>query len=362
MGNLKQPILIVLIAGIGDLVLASKSIRAIRKGFPDADIHLLTSTEASSVARNYDYLDHVWVFPIRELRKSKFYIFNILKVILNLRKIEFGIAVNLYLVGSWLGAIKMGLLFFLFKARVKVGHDNKGFGTFLTKKVPAETFQNRHFVDAMMDIALLAGGVGDSEGIEISWNKESEEKWEYLFSRKTDNAKEIRIGINPGGDRQNRRWNPDNYAFVAHKLVERFSAKAILLGGVGEEDIARHIENKMRSNAVNLAGKLTLDELTYIISQVDLLVTNDSGPMHIAAAVKTPLVAVFGPEDPTLMGPYTSKNLCRIVFKDVDCRPCTKRNCSRPVCLDLITPEEVSEKCFEMLEKGSSLNPQPPGY
>lgn len=349
MGDLKQPILIVLIAGIGDLILASKSIRAIRNGFPGASIHLLTSTEASSIARNYEYLDHIWVFPIRELRKRKSHIFDILKLILSLRKIEFSIVVNLYMVGSWLGAIKMGLLFLMLKAQVKVGHDNKGFGIFLTKKVPAETFQNRHFVDAMMDIALLAGGVGDSEGIEISWNKESEEKWEYLFSGKIDEAEGIRIGINPGGDRQNRRWNPDNYAFVADKLIEHFNAKVVLLGGPGEEDIARHIENKMRNGAIDLAGKLTLDELTYITSQFDLLVTNDSGPMHIAAAVKTPFVAIFGPEDPTLMGPYTSRNLYRIVFKDLDCRPCTKKNCSRPVCLDLITPEEVIEKCFEIL-------------
>lgn len=347
--NLKQSILIVLVAGIGDLALASKSIRAIRNGFPDANIHLLTSTEASSIARNYEYLDHVWVFPIRELRKSKFQIFNIIKLISNLRKIDFDIAVNLYIVGSWIGAIKMSLLFLLLKAQVKVGHGNKGFGVFLTRKVPAETFQNRHFADSMMKIALLAGGIEDNKRIEVFWNKKSEEKWEHLFSGKTDKAKEINIGINPGGDRRNRRWNPDNYAFVADKLIEQFSAKVVILGGPGEENIARHIEKKMRNDAINLAGKLTLNELTYIISQFDLLVTNDSGPMHIAAAVKTPLVAIFGPEDPILMAPYTSTSLYKIVFKDVDCRPCTKKNCSRPVCLDLITSEEVNEKCFEIL-------------
>ena len=200
-----------------------------------------------------------------------------------------------------------------------------------------------------MDIALLAGGIPDDKGIEVFWKKKSKEKWEYLFSGKTDKAEGIKIGINPAGDRQNRRWSPDNYAFVADNLIEHFNAKVVLLGGPGEEEIARHIENKMGNDAINLAGKLTLDELTYIISQFDLLVTNDSGPMHIAAAVKTPLVAIFGPEDPALMGPYTSANLYRIVFKDVDCRPCTKKECSQPVCLDLIRPEEVSEKCFEML-------------
>lgn len=350
MNRLKRPFLIVLIAGIGDLVLASKSIRAIRNGFPDEDIYLLTSTEAASIAQNYDYLDHVWAFPIREMRKSKSHILDILKLMLNLRKIEFGIATNLYKVGSWLGAIKMGLLFLQLKAQVKIGHNHKGFGVFINKKVPAEIFQNRHFADAMMDIALLAGGIPDDKGIEVFWNKKSEEKWGYLFSGKASGLQEIKIGINPGGDRPNRRWNPDNYALVADRLIEHFNAKIILMGGPGEENIARHIQNKMKNDAINLSGKLTLDDLIYIISRFGLLLTNDTGPMHIAAAVKTPLVAIFGPEDPVLMGPYTSPDLFRIVYKDVDCRPCNKKNCTRPICLDLITPEEVSEKCSDILK------------
>lgn len=350
MNKQKKPILIVLIAGIGDLVLASKSIRAIRNGFPDEDIHLLTSTEASSIAQNYDYLDHVWAFPIREMRKSKSHILDILKIMLNLREIEFCTAINLYNVGSWLGSIKMGLLFLQLKAQEKIGHNNKGFGLFINKKAPIDTFQNRHFADAMMDIALLAGGIPDDKGIEVFWNKKSEEKWKHLFSGKSSELREINIGINPGGDRPNRRWNPDNYALVADCLVEHFNAEIILLGGPGEEKIAQHIQNKMKNDVINLSCRLTLNDLIYIISRFDLLLTNDSGPMHIAAAVKTPLVAIFGPEDPVLMGPYTSPNLFRTVYKDVDCRPCNKKNCTRPICLSLITPEEVSEKCFEILK------------
>ncbi len=349
MGNNTQPILVVLIAGIGDLVLASKSIRAIRNGFPNANIHLLTSTEASAIARNYHYVDNVWAFPIRELRKSKSHFFDILKLIRNLRKIELGMAVNLYMVGSLLGAIKMSLLFFLFKAQVRIGHDNKGFGICLTKKVPTETFQNEHFADAMMNIARLAGGIPDDKGIEAFWDTNTEGKWKHLFSGQTSESKKIRVGINPGGDRANKRWNPDNYALVADRLTEQFNAEIMLLGGLGEEGIAQHIQHKMKNGATDLSGKLTLDDLMYIISRLDLLVTNDSGPMHIAAALKTPLVAIFGPGDPIHHGPYTSSSLFRIACKDVDCRPCNKPDYTSPICLDLITPEEVSKKCFDVL-------------
>ncbi|MEA3428201.1 MAG: glycosyltransferase family 9 protein [Thermodesulfobacteriota bacterium] len=351
----KTSVLIVLIAGIGDLILASKSIRAIRNGYPDADIHLLTNSEAVPIAKNYQYIDYVWAFPIREMRKDKRYFLDIIKLVLRLRKIKFDFAVNLYTVSSWPGAIKMGFLFLLLEAKEKIGHDSKGFGLFIDKKASVGTFRNRHFADAMLDIALLAGGVPDTKSIEIFWDKKHEGKWGHLFFKKTVSSQEVLIGVNPGGDRLNRRWNPDYYAFLADQLIEEFNAKVVFLGGHGEEDIAGYIESKMKNDIVNLAGKLTLNDLVYLISRFDLLITNDSGPMHIGAAVGTRLVAVFGPEDPVLMGPYSSPDLYRVVYKDVSCRPCNKKRCDRPVCLDMITPEEVYIKCVELLNANKSM-------
>ena len=349
MNSKRRSILIILIAGIGDLVLASKSIRSIRNGNQDKQIHLLTSSEAVTIARNYEYIDHVWAFPLRKLRGNKSQIFNILELARKLRKIDFCSITNLYRVSSKAGAIRMGILFLLLRAKIKIGHDQKGFHFFLNKRVPLETFRNRHFTDSMMDIAQLAGGVSDDKGIEIFWDKKSERKWKHLFSEKTKSTDKMTIGINPGADKPHKRWNPDHYAHVADRLSEDINAKILILGGPGEEKISRYIQDKMKNRPINLGGQLTLNDLAYIISQLDLLVTNDSGPMHIAAAVKTPLVTIFGPEDPVYTKPYTPENLYRIVHKDVDCRPCSKRNCKRSICLDLITPDEVIEKCFEML-------------
>jgi lipopolysaccharide heptosyltransferase II len=345
--SLKSPILIVLIAGIGDLVLASTSIRALRTGFPDADIHLLTSTEASILAKNYEFVDHVWAFPIRELRHNKLYLFNILTLIKNLRKTAFSSVINLYMVDSVAGALKMGLMLLFLKSEIKFGHGNKGFSLFLTKKAPRETFQNRHLADAMMDIAILAGGVNDKKGIEVFWDKDCEWKWNDFFLDKL--SKKI-IGINPGGDRKNKRWNPYHYAVVADRLIEEFDASIVILGGHGEEEISLTVQNSMKNEAANLAGKLSLDDLAYIISRLDLLVTNDSGPMHIGAATKTPLIAIFGPDDPLMTRPYTSSDLYRLISEPVHCRPCNKDECDNFVCLDLITPDMVFEKCAELLQ------------
>jgi len=341
-------ILIIMVAGIGDVVMASKSIRAMRNAFPDAHLHLLTSSEAAPLASNYPYLDHVWSFPIREFRKEKSLALEMFKTIMRLREIRFDMAVNLYRVVSRPGALRMGLLFALLKANTKVGHDSRGFGMFLHKKAPAEIFQNRHFVDAMMDIALLAEGVPDHDGIEVFWDQGVEKKWDPPFQDDKSN-RHPRIGINPGSDRPEKRWDPHHYASVADRLAEKSGAAICILGGPGEESIASTIQGAMKHPAMSLAGKLSLDELAYVLSRLDLLITNDSGPMHMAAAVKTPVVAIFGPEDPVYTRPYTSPDKYRIVQGRVPCRPCTRKKCERPLCMELVEPEEVLKACLELL-------------
>mgnify|MGYP000859002272 CR=1 FL=1 len=346
----QPPILIILVAGIGDMILASKAMRSIRRGYPQSEIHLLTSTEAGSLAQSFPYINRIYFFPIRELRRNKVFILRTVSILFQLRKTIYGIAVNLYRVGSYLGAMKMGGFFSLLKAGKKIGHDRYGFGRFLDVSLPASTFEGRHVADAMQEIAIKAGGIPDDRGIEVYWNPEAETKWRSFFD---PIAGKIAIGINPGGDRANRRWAPDRFAAVAARLVERFNARIILLGGPGDRDIASSIAQAIPSGVSDLSGTIPLDELPYVISRLDLLLTNDSGPMHIAGATKTPLVALFGPEDPRLFGPYTTPDLYRIVMKDVPCRPCGDKKCMHPICLDQIHPEEVLAACLEMLQQQS---------
>ena len=344
-------ILVVTVAGIGDLILASKAIRALKNGLPEKNLHLLTSTEAATLARNYPYLDQVWSLPIRELRKEKTKILGIAKTMYRLRKTRYNMAVNLYRVMSWSGSLRMGFLFQLLGANTKVGHDSKGFGIFLHKKAQAEMFQDRHFVDAMTDIAVLAGGVPDSHGIEVFWDKNVEKGLEPLLRDESLMRTPI-VGINPGADRPEKRWDTHRYASIADKLAEDPGARIFIFGGPGEESLALSIQAAMKHPANNLAGKLTLDELVYLISRLDLFISNDSGPMHIAVAVKTPVVAIFGPEDPVYTKPYTSTDKYRVVQCRVPCRPCNRKKCENPVCMQMVEPEEVLRACLELLNPG----------
>jgi lipopolysaccharide heptosyltransferase II len=350
---MKEPeknVLAILIAGIGDLVMASASLRALRRGHPDGEMHLLTSSEASMLAVNFPYIDRVWSFPVRELRKEKLQGLRAISVIREMRKRKFDLCLDLYRVTSLRGALKMGLLMSLLRAQRKAGHGSMGFGIFLDKKAPKGIFENRHFTEAMMDLAKLAGGVPDDGGIEVFWDKSVEAKCATLFHEETQEIRPFCIGINPGADRTEKRWSPENHASVADRLSEVRGAKIFVFGGPGEEHLASRIEKAMQHPVTNLAGKLSLNELAYVISRLDLLVTNDSGPMHIGAAVKTPVVALFGPEDPVYTRPYTSPDLYRIVQKELSCRPCMNKRCDRPICMESLKPEEVLQACLELLD------------
>ena len=298
------------------------------------------------MAKSYPWFEEVYAFPIRELRKNKRYVLDILRLLIKLRRTKYDQIMNLYRITSWTGALKMGILFALLKARDKIGHDRYGFGLFLTQKVFAGIFEGRHMADAMQEIALTAGGIRDDRGLEVFWNPKSIARWDTWFKGLSG---QILVGINPGGDRENRRWFPDRFAAVARGLIERFGARIILLGGPAEKRLAAFIADGIHADVINLCGEIPLDELPYVLSRLDILITNDSGPMHIAAADGTPIVALFGLGDPEHFRPYMAPERYRILHKPIPCRPCEKDQCASPLCLEAIFVEEVLASCMELL-------------
>ena len=149
------------------------------------------------------------------------------------------------------------------------------------------------------------------------------------------------VGINPGATYGSaKRWYPEEFAKVAN-YVGQFK-DVIIFGGPGEEKIAKDIEKHLTiKNYQNLCGKLSIKELCEYIGGLDLFITNDSGPMHIAAAYNVPIIAIFGPTDYTETSPW-SKNY-KIITKNLECAPCKKRECPIKTheCMKSIKAEEV---------------------
>ena len=354
-----RSILLVLVAGIGDFVMATKAIRAVRSGYPDAEIHVLTSSEGAAIAQRHPGLDRIWTFPIRELRNNSKQARPITRLLRQLRRIRYDIAVNLYPVGSWTGSAKMGLLFSCLRARIKIGQACGLFRFCLDEGLASDAFVSKHMVDAMTDVAIAIGGRSDMGGLELSGADDSAGKWDALVGAGDGSLPRRVIGINPGGDRPNRRWPAAKFALSAGELVARCGARVLIFGGPGEESIGQEIQTALNGAALNLAGRLNLRDLPFFINRCNLLITNDSGPMHMAAALKTPVVALFGPENADYFRPYTSPDLYRVIQKPMECRPCNQAICPTGLCLDAISPAEVVEESLELLNAADSLNGQP---
>jgi len=166
----------------------------------------------------------------------------------------------------------------------------------------------------------------------------------YLTNAKSKEASRI-LGINPGASYGSaKRWYPEQFAKIAIELSDNFDI--MIFGGADELEFAEEIESHLIknniSNYLNLAGKTSISELTNYISNLDIFITGDSGPMHIAASLNIPTITLFGPTDPIETSQWKNQHSI-IIKKSLDCQPCMKRTCplKHHNCMKLIEAREV---------------------
>ena len=164
----------------------------------------------------------------------------------------------------------------------------------------------------------------------------------------------IAVNVNTSEMCINRRWPLDYFSTLISSLVREYSPNIYLIGSKSEEKLVTIFYNNlaMRSNVYMLAGMIDLPEFIYFLSNMKMLITSDSGPMHIAEALDIPVVSFFGPETPNLYGPLSSKSVA--FYANLFCSPCLntynhkRTNCSNNICLKSITVEEVFYKIKAM--------------
>lgn len=157
------------------------------------------------------------------------------------------------------------------------------------------------------------------------------------------------VAVNPSARWPTKQWPPESFAVVADALHTQ-GARVVLVGAPEDAPIGEQVLRHMHTAPLNLIGKTTLKELIVLLRMARVVVTNDSGPMHLAAAVGTPVVALFGPTDPAKTGPYGSGHI--VLRSGIPCSPCFSRDCGNPVtmeCLTAIRPEQVIEAVLTRL-------------
>jgi ADP-heptose:LPS heptosyltransferase len=331
---------------LGDLMQAVPALRALREGFPGAEITLIGLPWASSFARRFQrYIDRFVEFAgyphINELeyipeRTNRF--------MREQRAYGYDLAIQMH--GSGPASNRfVGSL----GARVTAGYFTCGEREELAIAAPYPYDQPEVYRN--LGLARLLGCTQLNSRLEFPLDLSDHAEAAELL-RAFPAAKRPWIGLHAGARPPSRRWPIAYFATVGDELARRFNAQIILTGSPDERSIARSLEDLMSARPVNLAGKTSLGGLAALLEMLDLFVSNDTGPAHIAYALDTPSITIFGPADYRRWAPL-HRQRHRVVRHPVACSPCPYWEC--PIdhgCLRGVLPERVIEVAGELLERG----------
>jgi lipopolysaccharide heptosyltransferase II len=329
-----QNILVIKMSAIGDVILSTPSLKAIRAKFPNAKINALVGVQAREVLDRCPYIDDVIVCDFKERDRG---LSGLMRLGKDLRKGCFDIVIDLQ------NNRKSHILAFLSLAPMRYGYDNKKLSFFLNKRIKDDA----PYLDPLehqFRTLRLAGVKPVDKTLEL-WPSESDEKYAQKFLE--DNwAKEEQalIGINVraslGWDTKN--WPPSYIAELSDRLAKEFKMRTVLTGTVDDVELAGQIAKAAKSKPIVAAGKTSIAELAALMKHFELYITPDSAPLHIASASGIPVIALFGPTEPEKH--VVRSDSCVVLCKAVEmkCSPCYKPSCGkRNTCMRKITVDDV---------------------
>ncbi|MDD5613712.1 MAG: GT4 family glycosyltransferase PelF [Candidatus Omnitrophica bacterium] len=343
-------ILIIKFAALGDAILSIPGIRALRSKFPHAKICLLTTYATADIFKNCPYIDKLLIYP-----SSYFKYIGLLRCLKNIRKISPDISIDLQnnklsrLVAYFAGIYQ------------RYGFNNGKFSFLLNKR---QSLPKGPLLPVEHQAALLSKlGIRDLDKRLELWIEESSQKRidEFLESHWLSRTQLlVAVNIGASGRWSSKRWATGKIIALVDKLGA-YNLRCVLTGIKSDKDLADFIVKNCKNKPINAVGKTDISLLAALIHRCDILVTSDSAPLHIAAAVRTPVLALFGPTDPGRHLP-TGEDVY-FIRKDTACRPCYKTDCHKNNnCMAMITVEDVFSKILDILgiKKDEDINIEQP--
>jgi heptosyltransferase-2 len=248
-------------------------------------------------------------------------------------------------------AIDAALIFRAAKIPVRCGFDTDFRRPLLTHAVRCtRTIKRCHQVHYYLALLAALGMPAEDQQLALIASPEASQQAQVVLETYGINADTPLIGINPGAAYGTaKRWHPERFAQVADRLQRELKLRVLIFGSAGERPVAEAVARWMRTPAINLAGRTTLEEAMALIERCRLFITNDSGLMHVAAAFNVPQVAIFGPTNAAVTRPWSVA--ARVVRDPVDCAPCMRRECplSHHACMAYIDTERVYQNAVALL-------------
>lgn len=342
-----KKILIINPFGIGDCLFTTPVIRAIKENYPDAFVGYWCNIRVEDLLKNNPRIDKIFALSRGDLKKiykrsiiegiSRFLI-----LLRGLRKERFEICLD------FSSEHRYSLVAKLLGIKKRIGFNYKNRGKFLTDKVDVDGYSFKHIVEYYADLLGPLGIKAKDLSLELGVSQINKDKARSYLNRFKIKPGELLIGIAPGAgaswgkDASLKHLAPIKYAQLAERLAQELNARILLLGDESERPIADIIINAIEHKPIDLVGKISLGELVGLISNLNILVTNDGGPLHIAVALGIKTVSVFGPVDDLVYGPYPPSEKHIVVKHKISCQPCY-RDFKMPVC-------DKERACINMID------------
>ncbi|NWG16538.1 MAG: WecB/TagA/CpsF family glycosyltransferase [Chloroflexi bacterium] len=344
-----ERVLVVQLADIGDLILSTPALAALRQARPDAHITLLAGAHAAPVVRGLPLVDDIFTLDRQAFNSST----ALLKPA-NLRRLfglgRFDTVVYFHHFTLRLGTFKFALIALAARAKRRIGLDNDR-AWFLTDTLLDAGFGARHQAQYWLDLVGLLGADSTPRPAVVAADPLSPQ-----LSTLFNSALVVAIHPGSGGYSRARRWDAAGFAAVADALHDEYGAEIVLVGG--PDDDTASVKAAMRNEPLDLSGQTTLPQLAALLAKCRLFIGADSGVMHLAAAVGVPVVAVFGPSNAAAWGPWPPDGAARVVRSAPECSPCSyvghgiglREGCPARTCMRMVTPEHVLAAARSLLD------------
>ncbi len=322
---------------IGDMVLSTPALRALKEGIPRARLTVLVSSINRDILLGNPFVDEIIVYEKGFLK--------VIKMIRELRRKSFDLVIDPFLTYELWSAF----LAFL-TGKYRIGFEMNGREIFFNLKAP-EGEGKRTILEQTLELPKALGLKAQDTlpSIYLS-EKERSEAWDAL-KRKGVTEGDLLVGIHPGGYYESQRWSAERFGEVGDKIISEYGfrrnlrAHVIIFGGELDKPFLEIMKKAMRHSPI-VMDAMRLRSFIAVLSHCHLLICNNSGPLHIATALRIPTVSIMGPTVPYLWWPAGKNHI--VLRKDVECSPCNKAVCKEHRCMDSITVAEVMEAAVRL--------------
>jgi 3-deoxy-D-manno-octulosonic-acid transferase/heptosyltransferase-1 len=338
-------ILIVKMSAVGDVIHTLPALNALRKHYPDAHIAWLVEEASADLVAGHRAVNRVLVSGrkrwIKELLGSgnRAGLREAYRFIGELRDTSYDLILDFQ------GLLKSSVLIALCRGKRKVGfgkgmeHAEQSY-RFLNERVPAVSMEHHALLRGLLLLEAL--GIPSPEIVyDLPVKDRHRNAVRDLLGGQGVTRDKALVAIHPMAKWDTKLWDNTKFAGLADRLMEEYEARIVFTGSLTDRGVIEDIVSRMKGRASNLAGETSLLTLAALYEEAAFVVSPDTGPMHLAAAVGTPVVALFGPTAPWRTGPFGAGH--RIIRAELECSPCFKRQCDTKACMERIFVEDVMD-------------------